>query len=263
MLAHQRTSFGRMQAVSAISVSRFQNLSYDEFRRRAVDPTLSPAEKIGFPDAYRAGRSESILADIEQKLPALGSMHRRILDIGPGCGELARSLMERCQDRQHELVLIDSAEMLDQIPDQTNIIKRAGRFPEAIEGLDGAPYHAILCYSVIQYVFTEGNLFAFVDRCLSLLADGGRLLMGDVPNASMRKRFLSSPNGIRHHQHFMETEAPPVVEHLAIEPGQIDDGVLIGLLQRCRGFGFHAWLVPQDASLPMANRREDLLIEKP
>lgn len=249
--------------MSAGSLERFRNLSFDDFRRRACDPTLSPSEKIGFPDTFRACRSERILVDIESKLPALKLSGKRILDIGPGCGELAGAIINRCEERQHELVLVDSKEMLDQIPDRAGVVRWAGRFPEDVRDLSLGTFDAILCYSVIQYVFAEGNIFAFLDHALSLLADGGRLLIGDVPNVSMRKRFLSSANGVRFHQAYMQTDESPVVEHLCLEEEQIDDGVLAGLVARCRGFGYHAWMVPQASDLPMANRREDLLIEKP
>ena len=39
-----------------------------------------------------------------------------------------------------------------------------------------------------------------------------------------------------------------------------DDGVLMGLMHRYRQAGFEAYLLPQGRSLPMQNRREDLLI---
>jgi hypothetical protein len=153
--------------------------------------------------------------------------------------------------------------MLDQVSDGPGITKWAGRFPSDVRDHLAGKFDAILCYSVIQYVFAEGNIFSFLDYALGLLADGGRLLIGDIPNVSMRNRFLSSATGVRFHQEYMQTDQAPVVEHLRLEEEQIDDGVLAGLVARCRGFGYHAWIVPQASELPMANRREDLLIEKP
>ncbi len=55
----------------------------------------------------------------------------------------------------------------------------------------------------------------------------------------------------------------PEVDFNTPEPGQIDDGVMLGILARVRGFGFDSFLLPQRADLPMANRREDILILKP
>ena len=44
---------------------------------------------------------------------------------------------------------------------------------------------------------------------------------------------------------------------------KIDDSILVSLLLRARGQGFDAYLLPQRPTLPMANRREDLLIVRP
>jgi hypothetical protein len=48
-----------------------------------------------------------------------------------------------------------------------------------------------------------------------------------------------------------------------VETKKIDDGVVFGILQRYRNFGFDTYLLPQNDNLPIANRREDILIKKP
>jgi hypothetical protein len=112
-------------------------------------------------------------------------------------------------------------------------------------------------------VFAEGNLFHFLDTCLALLANGGELLLGDVPNQTMRKRFFSSPAGVATHQRHSGSDELPAVRFNQLEPGQVDDSVVLSLLARARAQGFHAWVVPQAVDLPMANRREDILIRRP
>jgi hypothetical protein len=112
-------------------------------------------------------------------------------------------------------------------------------------------------------VYAEGNPFQFVDECIRLLAGGGQILIGDIPNISKRKRFFASPNGIRFHREFMKTDEAPAVAFNALEPGEIDDAVLIGIVMRARAAGCDAYILPQPANLPMANRREDILISKP
>jgi hypothetical protein len=79
----------------------------------------------------------------------------------------------------------------------------------------------------------------------------------------MRRRFLASETGRRFHRQYTgRTDDPPV--SWPMQPGrELDDGVLVGLLLRARDAGFHAWLVPQADGLPMGNRREDLLCERP
>ena len=88
------------------------------------------------------------------------------------------------------------------------------------------------------------------------------MLIGDIPNISKRKRFFSSETGIAFHKNFMNTDEPPVVAHAKLESGEIDDGIIMGILQRYRGYGFDTYLLPQNSKLPMYNRREDILIHK-
>ena len=245
--------------------SRFKDLTFDDFRRMASAPGLSRHEKVGFPDEYRDGREEDIFADIVRKLPVLEQRGRTVLEIGPGCSRLPVMLMELCARQNHRLLLVDSAEMLAQLPDAPHVDKIPGRYPEVAPELRerAGTFDAILAYSVVQYAFAEDNLWSFLDRSLSLLAAGGWLLLGDIPNSSMRKRFFASDAGVRCHQAFTGTDEIPQVEFNQIEPGQMDDSVVMAVLMRARMQGFHGFVVPQAAALPMANRREDILIQRP
>lgn len=244
---------------------RFENLTFDDFRNMASDTSLSPVEKIGFPKAYREGKEHLIFEDIVQKLPLLSSTGKTILDIGPGCSDLPGFLIDLCRKNNHHLILIDSEEMLNQLPDESFITKIAGYYPYCeglVEQYQGQ-VDVILTYSVLHYIFVESNLWAFVDRSLQLLAHGGQMLIGDIPNLSKRKRFFSTPNGIRFHQEFMQTHETPDVQFNQVEYNQIDDSVVISLLMRIRQQGADGYVVPQRPDLPMANRREDILILKP
>lgn len=249
--------------------NRFADLTYDGFRELARDPSLSPHEKVGFPDSYRAGKEEAILRDVRAKLSNLERAGCRALDVGPGCSGVALGLLDLCREKGHFLTLIDSPEMLALLPDgpgEPFAAKLPGRFPEdhpAFLEEHRGRLDAILVYSVVQYVFRESNVFAFFDACLELLADGGQLLIGDIPNQSMRKRFFSSAAGARFHQEFTGTAEIPAVVHNVLDPGLIDDAALLGLVLRARSAGYDAFLLPQAPELPMANRREDLLVRKP
>jgi cyclopropane fatty-acyl-phospholipid synthase-like methyltransferase len=247
------------------SVNRFANLGFEDFRKLAKDETLSKYERIGFPDDYRSGKEESIFQDILSKLTLLEETEKTILDIGPGCSDLPHMLIKHCESRQHSLILVDSPEMLEQIPDSPGIEKVAAFFPDCpqlVETRSGA-IDVILCYSVLHYVFVDTSIFRFLDTSLSLLAPGGQMLIGDIPNISKRKRFFSSDAGVRFHQEFMHTTDIPEVRFNQIEQAQIDDSVVMAVLQRARQQGFDAYVLPQSSNLPMANRREDILIVRP
>ena len=245
---------------------RFANIGFDDFRRMAQDERLSKYEKIGFPDEYRKGKEERIFQDIKDKLPALSARGKTILDIGPGCSDLAHYLVDHCVAHGHELVLVDSEEMLALLPDVEEVRKVAAYYPSGCQDLITelkGKVDAIICYSVFHYIFVGSNPWDFLDQSLSLLAPGGRFLIGDIPNVSKRKRFFSSETGIRFHQTFMQTDDVPKVEFNRIEEKMIDDAVIMGMVMRARLAGFDAYILPQPDDLPMANRREDVLIVRP
>ena len=243
----------------------FANIGFENFRQLATDKTLSKYERIGFPDSYRQGFESAIFSDILQKLTNLESNKRCVIDIGPGCSDLPIMLIDLCRTHNHKLTLIDNKEMLDLLPSEPFIEKVAALYPNCPEFI--AQYQGtmdvILCYSVLHYILIDTAFFRFLDISLSLLASGGQMLIGDIPNISKRKRFFASDTGIHFHQAFMKTTELPNVAFNQIEHDQIDDAVVFALLQRARTQGFDAYIIPQNPALPMANRREDILITRP
>lgn len=249
-----------------VDPAHFQNLHYEDFKRLAAEDGLSVHERIGFPDAYREGREQAILDDVCGKVTNLDGSGRTILDIGCGCGALALRIIEYCAEREHDLVLVDAAEVLARLPERPHVRKIPGRFPDEdaddLAGLESR-VDAVLAYSILHYVTLDTNPFDFLDRAMRLLAHGGELLLGDIPNVSMRRRFFSSPAGKEFHREFTGTQSDPDVVHFTIEPGSIDDSLILGLLLRGRNAGIHGYVLPQRGDLPMANRREDLLFRRP
>jgi hypothetical protein len=151
------------------------------------------------------------------------------------------------------------------LPEAAGVTKVPGFYPGCEEALDAwkGKFDAILCYSVFHYVFVEANFWKFLDYSIQLLAEGGQMLIGDIPNVSKRKRFFASDTGIRFHQAFMKTTDEPRVDFRAVESNKIDDAVILGVIMRARAQGCDAYWLPQSPTLPMANRREDVLIVKP
>jgi hypothetical protein len=243
----------------------FDDLTFDKFRELALADGLSPHEKVGFPNEYREGKEGDIFADMLLKMRTLHRKNLTALEIGPGCSQLPVMLANLCASKQGTVHFVDSQEMLQQLPDAAHINKWSGRYPETpalFEALAGK-VDSIIAYSVIQYVFAEGNLWDFIDRCIMLLNDGGELFLGDIPNVTMRKRFFSGNEGVNLHKQFTGRDELPEVRFNQMEPGRIDDAVVLAILARARSEGYHAWVIPQGPTLPMANRREDILIRKP
>jgi hypothetical protein len=244
--------------------ARFAELTYDDFRRLAQDESLSPHEKIGFPNSYREGKEAAIFSDIMSKLPALQTRRRRVVDIGPGCSGLPTMLIDLCRRMESSLILVDSPEMLGQLPDDDHVTKEPGRFPREVSlERHVGEIDVILVYSVFHYIFANEDVNLFLDHSLALLAPGGAMLLGDIPNDSKRKRFFSSEAGVAFHRAFAGDESLPPATVTEVRPGGIDDAVVLSLAARGRDRGFDAYVLPQQDDLPMANRREDVLFRRP
>lgn len=178
-------------------------ITFDQFKIMAKEKGLSVHEKIGFPDNYRdEAHTDAIFEDIRHKILAFpDGGGRNIADIGCGCDLLASKMIQYCQSNQYQLFLFDSEEMSEQLAGGVMIHKIAGRFPDDIDEVEKnhVKFDSILVYSVMQHILLEANPFTFIDRATELLKPGGKLLLGDIPNRSKRKRFFASPEGIRTH----------------------------------------------------------------
>lgn len=214
----------------------------------------------------RDGYDDAMWAAICALLPRLCERQANVLDIGPGCGELARRMIALGEANDHRVTMVDHAEMLAHLPTSAVVTHVPGRFPDdfARDLPDGVgSFDVILAYSVLQYVIVDANPFGFLDAALERLNPGGCLLIGDVPNFSKLRRFLSSSAGIEHHRAYMQTDEPPDVPPFPLLKDRIDDGVVMGLVLRARLAGFDAYLLPQAETLPFAKWREDLLVRRP
>lgn len=244
--------------------TRFQKLAFDAFGALARDPTLSESEKMGGARGHRDGFDDAIWAYFVQLLPGLSNDGCRVLDIGSGCGGVARRLIAQAEAHRQQLTMVDHAEMLDLLPSSQAVSRVVGRFPDAMPPCrEGDGFDVIIAYSVLHYVIVDSNPFAFLDAAMQRLAPGGQLLIGDIPNFSKLRRFLSSSAGAAFHRNYMRTEEDPQVPPFDLATDRIDDGFLIGMVLRARLAGYDAYLLPQPPNLALANRREDLLIVRP
>jgi cyclopropane fatty-acyl-phospholipid synthase-like methyltransferase len=243
----------------------YEGITYESFKDRANNPSLSRYQKVGFPDAYREGKEIDIFRDIYSKLK-LNRKNITVLDIGCGCSELADHIIDNSEEHQQTLLLNDSNEMLDLLPDKSCVRKVPGKFPENFDDLKDyyGKIDVIIVYSVFHYVTIDSNPYNFIDKALELLNYGGLFLLGDLQNLTKRNRFFQSKTGIDFHHEFTKDAsiAPPEPTKFPDFYEKIDDGLILGIMQRYRNFGFETYLLPQAEDLPMANRREDILILK-
>jgi SAM-dependent methyltransferase len=235
-------------------------LTFQDFKIRASDNSLTRREKVGFPESYRNDKEEFIIQDICNKLDITNNSEQNILDLGCGCSELVDLFIDFSIGNNKNLYLIDSEEMLSQITssniENEQVHKFPGKFPDM--ELPQVKFDAIVAYSVLPIVFLDQSIYKFIHSCLDLLKPKGRLLLGDLPNISKRKRFISSDEGKK----FVSNDLTDndKVNYVVEGKERMDDSVVISILSRFRNFGYETYLLPQNSRLPFANRRDDILI---
>ncbi len=235
-------------------------LSFENFKKLAKNENLKPYEKVGFADVYRKSSEIHIFPDIQEKL-SLSSKLGTILDIGCGCSGPVLDLIKFCENNQRNLILMDSQEMLDNLPNG-DYQKISCEFPncEDFINTNKNTIESIVIYSVFHHVFHYANIFNFLDNAVSLLKPHGQLLLADIPNNTKKKRFLSSDDGISFHQNWAKSDTIPEVHWNKLTVSQIDDSIIFSILQRYRSMGYETYLLPQKDGLPMNKTREDILI---
>lgn len=235
---------------------------FDYYREKASDEQLSDTEKCGR-YAKQADDEIHIFEDVKNKLPALTKPDTLIVDIGCGCSDPVKKLISNSNVYKNNLVLVDSQEMLSLLPEQENITKVAAQFPDQrfVDEYEGKA-DAIIVYSVFHCVYLESDFITFVDSLVKLLKSGGSLLLADLPNATRKKRFLSSEQGKAFHKAWSGDENDPEVNWNQFEAGSLDDALVLMLMARYRQMGYETYLLPQNEHLPFSNTREDLLVRK-
>lgn len=245
------------------------DLTKEDYRQRAKDPNLSVYEKIGLPESYRLGKDGFIFEDIYKKLH-LGREGITLLDLGCGCSDLTEAFIANSKEKNQTLLLNDCQEMIDLIqtqPAHAPDDKRhtiVGWFPQCKEQLEtyAGKIDAILTYSTLHSITVEMNPFTFIDEALNLLRPGGMFLLGDIRNTTKRNRYFQSEAGRQGHKEFAKDDSEPPIEGFDRLLHKVDDGLIFGIMQRYRSFGFETYLLPQPENLPFGNRREDILIVK-
>ena len=158
--------YDHTENMSHIDWSRYDNLTFDSYRKLASESGLNCYDRIGSPKEYREGKEEVFFQDILLKLTNLKKNNLKVLDIGPGCTPLTTKIIDFCLGNNHNLFLIDSAEMLSLIPSDKAVTKILGRFPNVI--IDQLQryseyFDVILCYDVFHIAFVDSNPYYFID----------------------------------------------------------------------------------------------------
>ena len=143
-------------------------------------------------------------------------------------------LLKNAEEKKQQVVLIDSEEMLNQLPDFPFCEKFSAMFPNETKhwSMENAnAFDAIICYSVLHYIAVESSVELFVETVCDILAPGGFALIGDIPNVSKRNRFFDSEEGIRFHQKNNGPNSFPEINWNEKKPGEFNDDDVFNLLK--------------------------------
>lgn len=237
---------------------------FDNFRRLAGRKDFKNHQKVGreYLHIGKENKEFNIFPDIKDKLNIRSNT--LVCDIGCGCSQPALDLIKFAKQYKNKLILIDSKEMLNILPNYKFMKKIPAEFPQCKNFIkkyqNSIDY--IIIYSVIHYLLLEVSLFAFLDKAVSLLKNGGKMLIGDIPNITKKKRFLSSDYGKKFHQQWSGDKKIPKIFWTQLEEGVIDESIVFAILQRYRNMGCETYLLAQKDGLPFNKTREDILIVK-
>jgi len=220
-------------------------------------------------NSFHSGNMFAIVNDVAKTLAVNDST--ALLEIGCNAGALLLPLAGRVKTATG----IDHPNCLEKCraagpPANLNLV--AGPWPEASARLEGK-FDAILIYSVVQCVPGAEAAREFLDKAVEFLAPGGRMLVGDLPNADKKQRFLSTDFGRSFEEQYIQRRAQAVdADRQAMQKAFqqappmtdfVNDRFLLDLCSHFRARGFHAYLLPQGTAVPFHMTREDLLVERP
>lgn len=216
--------------------------------------------------AFQEDGTRQIFADVVSKLSPKPT--DRLLEIGCGTGFILTPLSEKVAEAygiDHPAVI----EKYQKLGIPANVKLLGGEWSETKpEGT----FDIIYAYGVLSCLLSENDADAFIDAATEIIRPNGRILLGDLPNLDMRKRFTESEFGKEFSRQWSEKRERTEAEHegfnqifsqASSEQGKyITDEYIFKLLQRLRKKGFESYLLPQPKNLPFSYSREDILIWK-
>ena len=238
---------------------------YDAYGKLA--DTIDSLVLISGRHTFQDGTIAAIVDDVKAKLRLDRS--QRLLEIGCNVGLLLSPLAAEVR----EAVGVDHPSLVAKyqelgVPENVTLVP--GFWPDV--EVDGG-FDRILVCSVVHALPSKEATLGFIDACADALNPGGLLLLADLPNEDMRRRYMESGIGrrtaeeyesahkrARAHEAKGEYTARDRIFSEAHEEIFLDDEFCLELLKNMRRRGLDAFVLPQSPGLPFCFSREDILI---
>lgn len=223
-----------------------------------------------------------MIQDVLNKLEL--TKHDTLLEIGCGMGTLLfpfSLIVKEAYGIDHPALIT----RLKNSPYPENCSLLAGNWLE--DGFQLPEMTKILIYNVIQHACSFEKAITFIEKALPYLPLGGKLLVGDIPNTSRKKRFEASEDGRQFNQWWNEQRAKFKTEEEKQRDKFLDqeirrdgqtnagfdmenklvyfeftDDMILDTIRHFRKMGHECYTLPQPTYLPFGYTREDLLIVK-
>jgi cyclopropane fatty-acyl-phospholipid synthase-like methyltransferase len=184
-----------------------------------------------------------------------------LLEIGCGTGNLLIPLSFSVD----KVVGLDNNSAIQKLLNRTNASNLkgvAGNFlTYDINSL--GKFKKILIYSVLHCLVDKETVYSFIDRALSLLEQDGVLLLGDIPNISLKNNFLKSNTGKKFSNQWQKRmEGDKVTKYFesSFNSYIFDDKNIFNIMQHIKAKGYKVYLLPQPSDLPFGHTREDIVV---
>lgn len=235
-------------------------VSFENYQHIAQLSDVSNTEVSGR-YSFQKEAERRILFDLLVKLDL--KVTDSLLEIGCGPGNLLVPLSGFCASAagiDNEAAIV---RLMSRFAKDAEISCMPGNFLEMT--VPAAHFDKILIYSVLHCLSDWDEVVCFVERALSLLKPGGRMVLGDLPNVSKKNRFANTKCGQIVSANWAEqikggrgrpAEKMKVDTHLVT----FDDASVLDLLAFIRSQGFESFLLPQPTELPFGCTREDILV---
>lgn len=243
-------------------LQKMNNIRMNKFQEDAKH--LSSSLNVSGRFSFQKSAMKHVVVDIANKLSLRAE--DSLLDIGCNCGDITIPLSFMCDS----CTGVDGESAIERLKKRTqdldNVSFIVGDFSELkIE----EQYDCILIYSVLMYIDGYDNKRNFIKKACDLLKPGGRMLVGDVVNTSVKERYSNSEVGrkidkeYKHQLTNLTQEDIIKSENNVTEPFDImDDKKVCDLLLEIRNWGYESFLLPQSVELPFGYTRQDILIKR-
>lgn len=213
---------------------------------------------------FQRNEEKKILPEIIKNLNL--NKKDKLIDIGCGSGNITMHISKKV----NTVTAVDFPKILDALKARSikKNIRNINYIPGNFLNLKiQKKFNKILAYSVIHYMRDINQLKVLIRKILKITLPSGKILLGEVPNISMKKRFLNSKIGKKIDQRFKVdverlNKKYPNSMNLNNKFIRIGDKDLSSIIFYCNKLGADAYILPIENGLPFCNSRVNILIKK-